>query len=171
MSENIAQYLEKVASDVGLEVREPKNVDFDRYAECPSNRIIEVTEKLMKDHNVHHLSTMIVLDLDDGYHIYYPFSIPFEEGKFWGKLIIDVKVDKDNAVIDSITPILPGAVIAEREVFDMMGIKFNNHPDHRRLLTPDIMPENIYPLRKDISAKEIREKLAVEAEKRMAELE
>lgn len=49
--------------------------------------------------------------------------------------------------IDSLTPIWPGANWAEREVFDMFGIRFRGHPDLRRIL---LYEEFVgYPLRKD----------------------
>ena len=49
--------------------------------------------------------------------------------------------------ISSITRIFPSANWMEREVFDMYGIKFTNHPDLRRILTD--YGFNGYPLRKD----------------------
>ncbi len=45
------------------------------------------------------------------------------------------------------TDIWPGAEWLEREVFDMFGIHFDGHPDHRRILTWEDYPA--YPLRKD----------------------
>ncbi|MDX2114617.1 MAG: NADH-quinone oxidoreductase subunit C [Planctomycetota bacterium] len=49
--------------------------------------------------------------------------------------------------LDSVTDIWPGAEWNEREVFDMFGIRFRNHPDLRRILTWESFPA--HPLRKD----------------------
>ena len=48
------------------------------------------------------------------------------------KLLIKFEI---NQAIDSITKIFPSANWMEREVFDMYGVKFKNHPDLRRILT------------------------------------
>jgi len=62
-------------------------------------------------------------------------------------LIIKVQLPRDNPVIASVTDIFPGADFQEREAWDLMGIRFEGHPDLRRIL----MWEGFegHPLRKD----------------------
>ena len=57
-------------------------------------------------------------------------------------------IDVDPALeVDSACDIWPGAEWREREVYDMFGIRFRNHPDLRRILTWKDYPA--HPLRKD----------------------
>ncbi len=54
----------------------------------------------------------------------------------------------DNPVVPSLTGLWPGANWPEREVYDLMGVKFDGHPDLRRILLPFNWPN--HPLRKEI---------------------
>lgn len=64
------------------------------------------------------------------------------------KLVLRVNTpDRENPVLDSVSDIWRTAEFHEREVFDFFGIKFNNHPNMKRLFMPSDWEG--YPLRKD----------------------
>jgi NADH-quinone oxidoreductase subunit C len=62
-------------------------------------------------------------------------------------LVVKCGVDDPDPRVPSAVPIWPGADWMEREVFDMFGIRFDGHPDLRRILMPEEFAA--YPLRKD----------------------
>jgi NADH-quinone oxidoreductase subunit C len=63
------------------------------------------------------------------------------------ELRVKVRVSEDDPTVDSLVPVYQGADWHEREVFDMMGLRFNDHPDLRRILMWEGYP--YHPLRKD----------------------
>ena len=63
------------------------------------------------------------------------------------RIRLRVLLDEADPSIDSIVPIWPGANFYEREVFDLFGIRFADHPDLRRIMLPDDWKG--HPLRKD----------------------
>ncbi len=63
------------------------------------------------------------------------------------RLRLKLRIPFSNPVAPSVTSIWPTANWHEREIFDLFGIRFDGHPDLRRLLLPDEWEG--YPLRKD----------------------
>jgi NADH-quinone oxidoreductase subunit C len=63
------------------------------------------------------------------------------------RLIIRTFVNDPDPTVPTVTPLWEGANWMEREVWDMFGITFAGHPDHRRILLPDEFAA--FPLRKD----------------------
>lgn len=64
-------------------------------------------------------------------------------------------ISGNEATVDSLFPVWPGANWLEREVFDLFGIHFNEHPDLRRILLPDDWEG--YPLRRDYPVEGFRD--------------
>ena len=67
------------------------------------------------------------------------------------RIRVKARVTEEHPVVPSVTGIWKGADFMEREVYDLMGIKFNGHPDLRRILMPEDYDEG-HPLRKDFPA-------------------
>ena len=74
--------------------------------------------------------------------VYHLFSLKNKFG-----LVIKADVDESDCSIDTVSSIWRAANWHEREVYDMYGIKFNNHPDLRRMYMPEEF--EYHPLRKD----------------------
>jgi NADH-quinone oxidoreductase subunit C len=63
------------------------------------------------------------------------------------RVFVHVSVPEEPAVVPSVADIVPGADWPEREAYDLFGVRFEGHPDLRRLLMPDDWQG--HPLRKD----------------------
>jgi NADH-quinone oxidoreductase subunit C len=63
------------------------------------------------------------------------------------RIILRVFLNEADLEVESLVPLYFGAEWMEREVYDMFGIRFKNHPDLRRILTWDGF--KFHPLRKD----------------------
>jgi len=87
------------------------------------------------------------IDSDNCFEVLYHFSYDALG------CVITVKAfirDREKPAIESITPFLPAAEWIEREIHDILGIDFKNHPNLRRLILADDWPAGVYPLRKEV---------------------
>jgi NADH:ubiquinone oxidoreductase subunit C len=107
---------------------------------------------LVKKLKFKHLSTITGVDLGEEievlYHLAYKGSI---------MLSIRLSVSKKNPNVSTITDLIPGAVLYEREVHDLLGVKFEGHPDLAPLILPEGWPHGVYPLRKEYELDRLRE--------------
>lgn len=84
--------------------------------------------------------------INGNYAVYYVLSM---EGIVKCFVVVKALVDPVSLEFPSVTPRVKAAVWAEREMFDMFGLKAVGLPDQRRLVLPDDWPDDLYPLRKD----------------------
>lgn len=116
------------------------------YVDPP--RAFEVLRWLKEDpaHQYSYLSDVTAVDYGGGRPlqlVYQLFSISHRR-----HLRVKVELPLDALVAESVVPLWRGANWLEREVWDMFGITFRNHPDPRRILMPENYQEG-HPLRKD----------------------
>lgn len=67
------------------------------------------------------------------------------------RIVLKASLPRDNPVIATLVPLFPVANWQERECYDLLGVRFEGHPDLRRILLPDDWEG--YPLRKDYREK------------------
>lgn len=110
------------------------------------SRIVEVCDALKRDSETpfNYLSDLTCVHFPDQKDapfdvVYNLYSIPANE-----RVRLDVAVAD---AVDSVTGVWPSANWPEREVYDLFGVKFRNHPDLRRILLPPDWEG--HPLRKD----------------------
>ncbi len=79
----------------------------------------------------------------------YHFTINY--AKKAGEITVSMRVTlpKKDAVIESITSLIPGALISEREMQEMLGITIDGIPDSRRLFLDESFPKGVFPWRRD----------------------
>ncbi len=109
--------------------------------------MIEVATAIRDELGYDYLSSVTAVDyLPEGIMevVYHAFRSTGESG-----LVFKVQTARENAVVPSLVPIYPGADLQERETWDLLGVRFEGHPDLRRIL----LWEGFYghPLRKDWS--------------------
>jgi NADH:ubiquinone oxidoreductase subunit C len=112
----------------------------------PKDQLHHVCSKLKTEANLKFDYAFCITGMDWGKDLGVIYHLESTEFRH----IIVVKVmtdDRENPILDSVWDIWRTAEFHEMEVFDFFGIKFNNHPNLKRLfLTPDW---DGYPLRKD----------------------
>jgi len=91
------------------------------------------------------LATATGIDTRNNIELLYHFS--FDSSG----IIISLRtlIDRNSPEIESITPIIKGAEWIEREIHELLGVNFINHPNLKRLLLFENWPEGKYPLRRE----------------------
>ncbi|MEL6590863.1 MAG: NADH-quinone oxidoreductase subunit C [Bacteroidota bacterium] len=126
-------------------------VDVRGYAnemtiEVKAEHLVSVIETLKSQYNFNYLADITA---SDNYTDELRFEIAYNLVNMNDRqrLRVCCRVDEDNPVVATITNIWKSANWFEREAFDMYGIKFEGHPDLRRMFMPE--DYEYFPLRKE----------------------
>lgn len=105
--------------------------------------------QLAKDlfnHGFHYLFCLTCVDWKTNLTMVYHLTSTHDRNR---TLVVKVKLDPVSPAIDTVSDIWKTAEFHEREVYDLFGVQFTNHPDLRRILLTDDWSG--WPLRKDYS--------------------
>ena len=123
------------------------------YLSCEAENSYEISRFLFEDVGARFV-TATGIDSDDYFEILYHYSYDQTGCVITLKALI---ADREKPAIESLTSLLPAAEWIEREIHDILGIDFRNHPNLRRLILADDWPEGVYPMRKDSSCSKAKE--------------
>ena len=107
--------------------------------------LLQVCEALHDSENLafDYLADITAIDWKDRIEVVYQLTALSTNTR----IALRVDLDKDQPEVDSVTSVWRGADFQEREVYDLMGVVFNNHPNLSRILLPEDWEG--HPLRKD----------------------
>lgn len=135
---------EAIKEALGPRILEWKETSPKRiYCVIDKKDIYACVQLLFKDFGLR-FCTASGIDAPGGFEIIYHFSFD-RAGEIYS---IRIKLDGSSPSVDSITPLFCGAEWIEREMWELLGIQFNGHPNLKRLLLDDEWPEGEYPLRR-----------------------
>ncbi|DAC72351.1 MAG TPA: NADH-quinone oxidoreductase subunit C [Thermoplasmata archaeon] len=112
-----------------------------------------------------HFAVSSGYDLRDTIELVYHFSLFYGTRGDELSLNMTVALPKSDPVIETITDIIPGALIAEQEKQEMLGVKILGIPKDTRVFIADDFPKGIYPWRRDETGPEKLVRNLHEAEK------
>ena len=144
---NLEDLEKKINSELNTKIKESKINHNQLYLDIEADDLIDVCMfvKTNKDTKFRQLIDITAVDyLQKSKRFKLVYLLLSHE--FNQRMIISYFVS-ENEIIKSLTKVFPAANWMEREVFDMYGINFKNHPDLRRILTDYNFKG--FPLRKD----------------------
>ena len=144
---NLTDLEKKINSELTTKIKNSKIRHDQLYINISSEDLIDVTLFIKSNENTKfkQLIDITVVDYPENTQRFKVVYL-FLSHEFNQRIILNYLIN-ENEVIPSLTSIYPAANWMEREVFDMYGVKFKDHPDLRRILT-DYDFEG-HPLRKD----------------------
>ncbi len=146
-----AQELKTRFGDNVLDIKTPRKRRI--FARLKKDYLREAFTQIVREMKISHISTITGTDLGlEGielqYHLAYNDSI---------ELTIGFTFPKDNLNVPTVTDLIPGAILYEQEVHEILGLNFERHPNLTLLFLPEGWPQGVYPMRKDIKIDELKQ--------------
>ena len=144
---NLIDLEKKINSELNTKINVSRIKHQQLYLNIDSKDLIDVAIflKTNKDFKFRQLIDITAVDYPEK-EKRFKLVYLFLSHEFNQRILIDYQIN-ENEVVKSLTSVFPSANWMEREVFDMYGINFKDHPDLRRILTDYGFTG--HPLRKD----------------------
>lgn len=149
LTEEAADKLKALLQENLIELKSPKKRRI--FVRVNKDSFKESLVKIIDDMKITHLSTITGIDESQDIELLYHFAIEDSIS-----MAIGIKLPKDNLSIPTISDIIPGAVLYEREIHELLGVDFKGHPDQTHMVLPEGWPDGVYPLRKESKFEDLR---------------
>ncbi|MBN1595186.1 NADH-quinone oxidoreductase subunit C [candidate division FCPU426 bacterium] len=96
-----------------------------------------------------HLAVISGYDAGEAVVLVYHFYIYYGEWRGEYNVSLRISLAKTDLSVDTISDLIPGAVVSEREKQEFLGVRVKDIPDARRIFLPEDFPEGVFPWRQD----------------------
>jgi len=145
--------LERVAALVDEKLKPLSEKIFQRNekrisVDVPPAKVLDAHRVLFEQMEAR-LATTSGVDLRDRIEVLYHYCMDADN------VIVTLRTwaEKPERELEAASQLFPGARFVEREIHDLLGVKFLHHPDFRRLLLADDWPEGVYPYERGYPAR------------------
>jgi NADH-quinone oxidoreductase subunit C/D len=114
---------------------------FDEHHNAPAvvanpSRVDDVV-RVLKRNGYNHLSNVSAVEYDNRYESVYHLRRITDDREDFDEINVVAPAEPDEPAVETVSDVFKGANWHEREAYDLMGIRYDNHPDLRRILLPE----------------------------------
>jgi len=141
MADDALERVKSALSDkaIAVQISSPRRV----YVDVADENLTAAASCLFNDMNARY-AIASGLQTEEGFEVLHHFGLDADHVV----VTLRVKAEGESPEFTSLTPMIKGAAFIEREMHDLLGMKFRGHPNLERLILPDDWPEGVYPLRR-----------------------
>ncbi len=155
------EIIRQIKGKFGNKIKDVFEKSYKRvYISVDPNDIYGVSDFMFNNLKARFNTTSCV-DMPNGMELLYHFTVDA------AGVVVSFRayLDKKSLSIESITPLMKGAEWIEREIHELFGVEFRNHPNMKTLLLPEDWPEGLYPLRRDYKEEDYKARMAEKEKK------
>lgn len=146
LSEALRHTVDSLKEKFGENIINVYQSSGDTFIHISADQLVSVSTYLKEDLDYVYLSDVFGIDRytsDERFEVVYNLISLKNRTRFFLK----VRCDEENPEVESVVSVWRSANWYEREVYDMFGVRFRNHPDLRRMYMPEDF--EYFPLRKE----------------------